>query len=59
MFLPCANYQEKIVVSMRNWHLSLCMGGVWSTGWIEKQIDQTPPIQSGKYRCRVDTEIFS
>jgi len=28
------------------------MGGVWSA-------DQTPPIQSDKYQCRIDTVIFS
>jgi len=33
---PCAHLQEKnIAVSMRHWHLSLCMCGVWSAGWIE------------------------
>jgi len=44
--------------------LSLCMGGVWSAGWIEtavsiKPADQTPPIQSDKYHCHIDTVIFS
>jgi len=30
------------------------MGGVWSAGWIEIQpADQTPPIQSDKYQCRI------
>ena len=38
----------EITVSMRHWHLSLCMGGVWS---------QTPPIQSDKCQCRIDTVI--
>ena len=28
----------KITVSMRHWHLSLCMGGVWSAGWIDAPI---------------------
>jgi len=46
------HHQEKITVSMRHWYLSLCMGGVWSA-------DQTPPIQSDKYQCRIDTLIFS
>jgi len=36
---------------MRHWYLSLCMCGVWSA-------DQTPPIQSDKYQCRIDTTIF-
>jgi uncharacterized membrane protein len=49
---PCAHHQEKITVSMRNWCLSLCMGGVCSA-------DQTPPIQCDKYQCRIDTVIFS
>ena len=31
---PCAHHQEEITVSMRHWCLSLCMGGVWSAGWI-------------------------
>jgi len=46
---------------MRRWYLSLCMGGVWSTGWIETPIhpaDQTPPTQSDKYQRRIDTAIF-
>ena len=34
---PRAHHQEKIAVSMRHWYLSLCMGGVWSAGWIEIQ----------------------
>ena len=49
---PCAHHQENITVSMRHWHLSLCMGGVWSA-------DQTPPIQSDMCQCRIDTVIFS
>jgi len=32
---PSAHYEEQITVSMRHWYLSLCMGGVWSSGWIE------------------------
>ena len=34
---PCAHHRDKITVSisMRHWYLSLCMGGVWSAGWIE------------------------
>jgi len=39
-------------VSTQHWYFSLCMGGslVWSA-------DQTrqPPIQSEKYKCRIDT----
>ena len=31
----CAHHQEKIAFSMRPWHLSLCMSGVWSAGWVE------------------------
>jgi hypothetical protein len=31
---PCAHNQEKITLSMRHWHLSLWIGGVWSAGWI-------------------------
>ena len=43
---------------MRHWHLSLCMVGVWSAGWISVQpADQTTPIQSDKYQCRIDTVI--
>ena len=43
---------------MRHWYLSLCIGGVWSAGWIEIQTaDQTPRIQSDKYHCRIDTAI--
>jgi len=66
---PSAHHQEKITVSMRYWYLSLWMGGVWSAGWIEtgflqscfsfQPADQTPPIQSDKYQCRLDTAIFS
>jgi len=49
---------------MRHLYLSLCMGGVWSAGWIETAVpiqpaDQTPHIQSDKYRCRIGTAIFS
>ena len=45
---------------MRHWHMSLCVGGVWSAGWILIQPeDQTPPIQSDKYQCRIDSVIFS
>ena len=52
-------HQEKIAVSMRHWYLSLCMGGVWYAGWIEIQpAEQTQPIQSDKYQCRIDTVIF-
>jgi len=35
--------------------LSLCMGGVLSE---IKPADQTPPIQSDKYQCHIDTTIF-
>ena len=34
---PRAHHQEKTAVSMWHWYLSLCMGGVWSAGWIEIQ----------------------
>jgi hypothetical protein len=35
------------------------MGGVLTAGWIEIQpAYQTPPIQSDKYQCRIDTAIF-
>jgi len=34
---PCAHHQEKITVSMPHWHLSLCMDGIWSAGWISIQ----------------------
>ena len=37
---------------MRQWCLSLCMGGVFSA-------EQTPPVQSDKYQCRLDTVVFS
>ena len=57
---PCAHHQEKFAVSMQHWYLSLCVVGVWSAGWIEIQpADPTPPIQSDKYQCRIDTAIFS
>ena len=57
---PCAHHQEKITVSMRHWYLSL----VWVVsgllvGLKIQPADQTPPIQSGKYQCRIDTVIFS
>ena len=39
---------------MQQWYLSLCMGGIWSAGWIAM-----PPIESDKYHCRMDTVIFS
>jgi len=45
------HHQEKITVFMRHWYLSFCVGGVWSA-------DQTPPIQSDKYQCRIGTVIF-
>jgi len=46
--------------SMRHCYLPLCMGGVWSAGWISIQpTDQKPPIQSDKYHCSLDTVIFS
>jgi len=36
------------------------MGGDWSAGWISIQpADRTPPIQSVKYQCHIDTAIFS
>jgi len=36
------------------------MCGVWSAGWIDIQpADRSPPIQSDKYQCRIDTAIFS
>jgi hypothetical protein len=53
----------EIAVSMRHWYLSLCMRGVWSAGWSYirfstlQPADQTPPTQSDKYQCRVDTVI--
>ena len=35
------------------------MGGDWSAGWIANQpADQSPPIQSDKYQCRIDTAIL-
>ena len=43
----------KITVSMRQWCLSLCLSGVWSAA-----ADQTPPKQSEKYHCRIDTVIL-
>ena len=55
---PRAHHQEKMTVSMRQWYLSLCMGGVWFADWIEIQpADRSPPIQSDKYQCRIDTVI--
>ena len=45
---------------MRHCYLSLCVGIVRSAGWIEIQpADQTTPIQTDKYQCRIDTVIFS
>ena len=45
-------------VSMRYWYLSLCMDGVRSAGWIKLQpADRTPPVQSDKYQCCIDTVI--
>ena len=52
----CAHPQEKITVCMRRWYLLLCWGGFWSAG---RPADQTPPIQSDKYQCRIDTVILS
>ena len=46
---PRAHHQEKVTVSMRHWYLSLCMSGVWCAA-----AEQTPPIQSDKYQCRID-----
>ena len=55
-----AHHQEKITVSMRHWYLSLLMGGVWSAGWVQiRPADQTLPIESDKYHCRIHTAIFS
>ena len=54
----CAHHQEKIAVLVRHWYLSLCMGGVWFTGWIQPA-DQTPYMQSDKYQYLTDTAIFS
>jgi len=48
--------RRKIAVSIRHWYLSLCMCGVWSA---IQPAEQTAPIQSDKYQCRLDTEIFS
>jgi len=54
--------RRKIAVPMRHWYLSLCMVGVWSAGWIGldsmQPADQTPPIKSDKYQCRIATAIF-
>ena len=68
-FSPCFGHsyvhnQEKIAVSMRRWYLSLSMGGVWSAGWVEIAVsfqpaERTPPTQSDKHQCRIDTVIFS
>jgi hypothetical protein len=57
---PCAHRQDKITVSMRHWYLSLCIGWrlVCWMDWIQPA-DQTPPIQSDKNQCRIDTLIFS
>ena len=47
---PRAHHQEKMTVSMRQWYLSLSMGGVRSAGWIEKfQSNQ----QTGRHAYRV------
>ena len=52
--------RRKFDVSLRQWCLSLCMGGVWSAGWIEMQpADQKPLIQNDKYKCHIDTVLFS
>ena len=49
---PIALHQEKIALSMRQWYLSFCVGGLWS-------VEQTPRTQSDKYHCCIDTAIFS
>ena len=54
---PSAHRPEKFTVCMQHWYLSLWMCGVWSASLIET--DQTPPIQSDKYQCCIDTTIFS
>ena len=57
---PSAHHQAINTVSIQHWYLSLCKCGVWSAGWFSIQpADQTPPIQSDKYQCRIDTVIFS
>jgi len=38
----------------------ICHSGWVASGWIEIQpADQTPPIQSDKYQCGIDTVILS
>ena len=45
----------EITVSMRHWYLSLCMGGVWSAGWIETT---QPADQMHTYRVTNTSLIF-
>ena len=37
----------ELTVSMRHWYLSICMGGIWSAGWIESN------QQTRCHPCRV------
>jgi len=55
---PCAHHQEKL--------LYLCDTGICYSVWVASRLlvgvklqpaDQTPPIQSDKYQCRIDTVI--
>ena len=38
---------REIVVSLRHWYLSLCMGGVWSAGWIENPTSRPDATRTG------------
>ena len=38
--------RRKRAVSMRHWCLSLCMGGVWSAGWIGNPTSRPDPIHT-------------
>ena len=58
LFSICAHHQEKL--------LYLCDTGICYSVWVAsgllvgvslQRADQTPPIQSDKYQCRIDTVI--
>ena len=55
---PCAHHQEKV--------LYLCDTGICHSVWVASVLlvgvklqpaDQTPPIESDKYQCRIDTVL--
>jgi len=46
---PCAHHQEKLPY--------LCDIGICHSGVKLQPADQTPPIQSDKYQCPIDTVV--